>query len=164
MVPIEEDGLVPDAHNVFISHRHEDDALVGSLKELLADRNVVIRDSSITIDNPNNARNEQYIKEEILAPNINWAGKVIVLITTDTKNHSWVDWEIEYAERQGKRIIGVWAPGSAGCDVPEPLERHADSIIAWNADSIVAALEGSQQWEQADGTPRAPQYVNRIGC
>jgi hypothetical protein len=28
---------MPDAHNVFISHRHEDDALVGDLKSLLVE-------------------------------------------------------------------------------------------------------------------------------
>ena len=156
--------MVSDAHNVFISHRHEDDALVGDLKSLLAGRNVAIRDSSITSENPNNANNEAYIKSEILAPNINWAGKIIVIITPDTKNHPWVDWEIEYAERQGKEIIGVWAPGSDGCDVPEPLERHADSIVSWDADKIVDALDGNQRWEQSDGTPRSLQPVNRVGC
>ncbi len=153
-----------DIHNVFISHRHEDDALVSELKELLAGRNVVIRDSSITSDDPNNANNADYIKSEILAPNINWAGKIIVIITPDTKNHSWVDWEIEYAEKNGKEIIGVWAPGSEGCEVPEPLEQHADSIIGWDADKIVDALDGNQQFEGPDGSPRAPQPVNRVGC
>lgn len=155
---------MPDVHNVFISHRHEDDALVGDLKSLLGGRNVVIRDSSITSDNPNNAKSESYIKTEILAPNINWAGKVIVIITPDTKNHDWVNWEIEYAEKLGKEIIGVWAPGSEGCEVPEALEQHADSIVTWDANKIVNALDGVRQWEQSDGTPRTPQPVNRIGC
>jgi hypothetical protein len=155
---------VPDVHNVFIPHRHEDDALVGDLKTLLAGRNVVIRDSSITSDDPNNANNKAYIKSEILAPNINWAGKILVIVTPDTKNHPWVNWEIEYAENQGKQIIGVWAPGSAGCELPEPLEQHADSIVTWNADKIVNTLNGNRQWEQPDGTPRTPQPVNRVGC
>lgn len=152
------------AHNVFVSHRHEDDALVGELKSLLADRTVAIRDSSITSENPNNANSEAYIKSEVLAPNIIWAGKVIVIITPDTKNHPWVDWEIEYAEKRCKEIIGVWAPGFEGCDVPEALEQHADSIVTWDADKIVSALDGNQQWEQPDGTPRTPQPVNRVGC
>ncbi|MCU0310994.1 MAG: TIR domain-containing protein [Acidimicrobiales bacterium] len=149
---------------MFISHRHEDDALVTDLKSLLAGRNVVIRDSSITTENPNKASSEDYIKSGVLAPTINCAGKVIVIITPDTKNHEWVDWEIEYAEKQGKEIIGVWAPGSEGCEVPVPLEQHADSIVSWDADKIVDALDGKQQWDQPDGSPRAPQTVNRIGC
>lgn len=155
---------MPDVHNVFISHRHEDDAVVADLKALLADRNVNIRDSSITSDVPNDASSEAYIKSEILAPNINWAGKVLVVITPDTKNHPWVDWEIEYAEKHGKEIIGVWAPGSEGCEVPEPLEQHADSLVSWDADKILDALAGNRRWEQSDGTPRALQPVNRVGC
>jgi hypothetical protein len=155
---------VPDIHNVFVSHRHEDDALVGDLKSLLASRNVTIRDSSITNDDPNNAASTDYIKSEILGPNINWAGKVIVIITPDTQNHWWVDWEIEYAEKQGKEIIGVWAPGSDGCDVPEPLEQHADSLVSWDADKIISALDGNRQFEKSDGTPRQLQPVNRVGC
>jgi hypothetical protein len=156
---------MPDIHNVFISHRHEDDHLVGAFKDLLAGKNVVIRDSSITSDNENNAQSEDYIKSEILAPGIQWAGKIVVIITPDTVNHPWVDWEIEYANRQGdKEIIGVWAPGADGCDVPEPLERHADNIVAWNADSIMDALNGNTHWEQPDGSPRPTQAVSRIGC
>lgn len=52
-----------DTHNVFISHRHEDDALVGQLKDLLARNGVQVRDSSITSDNPNQATSEAYIKQ-----------------------------------------------------------------------------------------------------
>lgn len=151
-------------HNVFISHRHEDDALVGSLGHLLAGKNVTIRDASITSDEPNNASNEAYIKSQILAPNIKWAGKLIVLITPDTKNHPWVDWEIEYAEKQAKEIIGVWAPGSAGCDVPAPLEQHADSLVGWDSESIIRALNGERIWTNSTGEARGLQPINRIGC
>ena len=63
-----------DQHNVFISHRHEDDALVGQLKELLSKNGAEVRDSSVTSDNPNNATSEAYIKQ-ILADRIKWARK-----------------------------------------------------------------------------------------
>ena len=151
-------------HNVFVSHRHEDDALVASLGDLLAGKNITVRDASITSDKPNRALNEAYIKSQILAPGINWAGKLIVLITPDTKNHSWVDWEIEYAEKQGKEIIGVWAPGSAGCDVPDPLEQYADSLVGWNSQSIIEALNGERIWTNSIGEDRGLQPINRIGC
>ena len=156
---------MPETHNVFVSHRHEDDALVTEFKELLAGHNVVVRDASITADDPNNAHNEQYIKSEILAPGIQWAGKVVVIITPDTINHPWVEWEVDYANKCGdKEIIGVWAPGSEGCPVPESLERHADGIVGWDAASIIDALNGNHRWEQPDGSPRALQPVRRTTC
>jgi hypothetical protein len=155
---------VSEIHNIFVSHRHEDDSLVADFRTLLEGRNVTIRDSSITSDNPNNATSEAYIKAEILAPNIRWAGKVVVIITPDTMNHPYVDWEVEYAERCGKEIVGVWAPGCTGCELPEALERHADSIVSWDAAKIIDALNGGGSWEQPDGVPRTPQPVNRVGC
>lgn len=134
---------MPQIHNVFISHRHEDDHLVADFKRLLEGRGVQIRDASITSDTPNRADNEDYIKSRILEPGIRWAGKVVVIITPDTRNHPWVDWEVNFAETCGhKEIIGVWAPGHTGCEVPETLERHADALVSWNADKILEALNG----------------------
>lgn len=149
-----------EKHNVFISHRHEDDHLVGDLKKMLAGTGVDVRDSSITTENPNDAKNPDYIKS-ILRSRIEWAGKVIVIISPDTKNHEWVDWEIEYANGfEDKQIIGVWAPGTVPGDMPEPLKDYADAIVNWDADAIVEALNGKENWTDPDGarspTPRPP--------
>lgn len=153
-----------DIHNVFISHRHEDDHLVEAFKTLMAGRGVTVRDSSVTNDEPNAAKSPEYIKNTYLRPGIEWAGKVVVLITPDTKNHAWVDWEIECANRLGKPIIGVWAPGSAGCDLPEPLEKYADAVVGWNSDAIISALEGERTFQTSEGQPRALQSMSRVGC
>ena len=153
-----------DTHNVFIAHRHEDDSLVSALKALLKGRGVEIRDASITSDRPNQASNADYIKQEILGPGIRWAGKVIVLITPETKNHPWVHWEIEYANKKDKPIIGVWARGSLDCEVPEPLENHADAIVGWDADRIIRALGGEVLFENPEGHPRDPQPIVRQPC
>lgn len=155
---------MPETHNVFVAHRHEDDAKIEDLKNMLRGKGVEIRSSSITSDRPNNARNDDYIKQGILRPAIEWAGKVIVLITPNTKNHDWVEWEITYASRHDKRVIGVWAHGSAGCAVPDALERHGHAVVGWNADRIIRTLNGERIWEDPNGLPRGPQYVSRIGC
>ena len=153
-----------DQHNVFVSHRHEDDALVGRLKNLLRQHSCDVRDSSVTSDNPNDAKSEGYIKS-ILADRIRWAGKIVVIVSPQTKNHEWVDWEVDYAQRfPDKRIIGVWAPGADRCDLPEALERHADAVVEWNAEAIAAALDGEDNWHGPDGTPVPLRAVNRIGC
>lgn len=153
-----------ETHNVFISHRHEDDAIVGSLKDFIRGERVEIRDSSITSDKPNKARNTDYIKAEILAPRIRWAGTMVVLLTPETKNHDWVDWEIEYAHKLNKRIIGVWAYGSAGCELPESLEKYADAVVGWNKDRIVRALKGETSFEDSYGKIRDPQPLKRHPC
>lgn len=151
-------------HNVFISHRHEDDALVGQLKELLALNGAEIRDSSVTSEKPNQATSEDYIRH-ILAERIAWAGKMIVIISPDTKNHDWVNWEIEYANRfPDKRIIGVWAPGADGVDMPAALDEFADAVVTWDGISIIDALQGTDNWQAPDGETVPPRSIKRLSC
>ncbi|MCG8668930.1 MAG: TIR domain-containing protein, partial [Pseudomonadales bacterium] len=132
--------MASDVKNVFISHIHEDDAGLGKLKDLLSKNGMDIRDASINSDKPNNATSPDYIKTEILAPQINWAGTFLVYITPETKNSEWVNWEIEYAEKQGKHIVGIWANGDNQCEVPEALDKYADAIVGWQADKIIDAI------------------------
>ena len=60
--------MTDETKNVFVSHIHEDDPGLGKLKSLLKDNGMVVRDYSISANNPNNAHSEDYIKSEILAP------------------------------------------------------------------------------------------------
>lgn len=153
-----------DQHNVFISHRHEDDTLVGKLKDLLAKNGAEVRDSSVTSANPNQAKSEAYIKT-ILADRIRWAGKVIVLISPETKDHDWVTWEIENANQfPDKRIIGVWAPGAAGVDMPAALDEYADAVVGWDSEAIIDALNGTDNWQGPDGEPVPPRSIKRLSC
>ena len=153
-----------DQHNIFVSHRHEDDHLVGELKKMLAGRGVDIRDSSITSETPNNAKSEEYIKS-LLRDQIRWAGTVFVLVTPETKNHEWVDWEIEYAETfPDKRIIGIWAPDTAEGDEPDGLKDYADSMVHWDAQEILDALEGANTWLGPNGAPAPLQSISRAPC
>nr|VFK54552.1 MAG: MTH538 TIR-like domain (DUF1863) [Candidatus Kentron sp. TUN]VFK57142.1 MAG: MTH538 TIR-like domain (DUF1863) [Candidatus Kentron sp. TUN] len=115
--------------NAFISHVHEDDAGLAKLKNLLKGNGMVIRDYSIRSDNPNNAHSEDYIKYQILKPGIRQLGVLLVYISPETKSSEWVNWEIEYAERQDKRIVGVWAHGEKECEIPAALDDYADAIV-----------------------------------
>ena len=132
-----------DIRNIFISHVHEDDEGVASIKSLLDTHGMTSRNGSITLDKFNTANNESYIKYQILTSHINWASVLVVYVSPDTKYSDWVNWEIEYARKQGKRIVGVWQRGDKGCDLPEALDRYADAIVGWNGESIIAAINGT---------------------
>ncbi|HLH89983.1 MAG TPA: TIR domain-containing protein [Xanthobacteraceae bacterium] len=151
--------------NVFISHVHEDDEGLGKLRDLLGKRGMTIRDGSINEDKPNEANSPDYIKFKILAPRINWAGTFITYITPHTKDSEWVDWEIEYAEKQGKRIVGIWAHGHKECEVPEALKKYADTVVPWNAEKIMDAIDGKRtDWEKPDGQSLPPRDIARANC
>lgn len=151
--------------NVFISHIHEDDAGLADLKQLLASKGMNIRDGSINSDKPNNAKSPEYIKSQILAPNINWASTLLVYITPHTKDSEWVNWEIEYAAEQGRTIVGVWERGCGGCEIPEALDIYADAIVGWNGDRIIDAINGSYDgFEDPNGVPSATRSIQRHPC
>jgi Uri superfamily endonuclease len=88
-----------------------------------------------------------------------------VYITPETKSSNWVNWEIEYAEKKGKRIVGVYAQGANECDVPEALEKYADDVRGWQSDGIVDAILGkSNEWRSPAGELRDPRPIKRFGC
>lgn len=157
-----------DTKNVFISHVHEDDPLLPDLKRLIANAGMEVRDASITSDKPNNAENEQYIKYQILAPKIEWAGTLVVLITHDTAQSPFVNWEIQYAVQLGKRVVGVFAQGATDADVPEELGKCGDAaIVGWQGNRVVDAINGDiGEWDDPQsGKPRDPEWViSRYRC
>jgi hypothetical protein len=151
--------------NVFISHVHEDDAVLGDLKNLLSRNGYEIRDGSIDSSKPNKARNPDYIKTEILAPRIQWASTMVVLISPQTHTSKWVEWEIEHAHRQDKRIVGVWDQGAQDSDVPKNLDRYADAVVGWQAERVMDAITGKiNNWFTAGGKERALRPISRYSC
>lgn len=157
-----------DTKNVFISHVHEDDDLVPRLKDLIANAGMEVRDGSITSDKPNEAQDEEYIKREILEPRIQWASTLAVLITHETAQSWWVNWEIGRAVELGKNVIGVYAQGATDADIPEELQKCGDAaIVGWQGDRVVDAINGTiRDWDRPDSeSPREPEWsIKRYSC
>ncbi len=154
--------------NVFISHVHEDDELLPKLKDLIANAGMEVRDGSITSAKPNEAQDEDYIRNEILAPRIQWASTLVVLITPDTADSWWVNWEIDHAAQLGKNVVGVFAQGATDADIPEALQRCGDAVIVgWQGERVVDAINGKiRDWDRPDsGAPRSPEWsIQRYSC
>ena len=151
--------------HVFISHHHNDDAEVSNLTDLLSRKGYDIRNSSIRAKPANQRRLEQgLVKDEtirrLLRMKISWAGVVVVLVGKETHSRPWVNWEIEQANKQGKRIVGIYVRGGTEADIPPALESYADDIVAWNSDSIIAAIDGTTySFETPDGAPRETPHT-----
>ena len=146
--------------HVFISHHHADDAEVTKLSDLLSRRGYDIRNSSIRAKPANQRRLEQgLVKEEtirrLLRLKISWATTVVVLVGKDTHKRQWVNWEIEQANKQGKRIVGVYVRGGTEADLPPALNKYASSrVVGWNADAIMDVIDGKENlFQNSDGSP-----------
>ena len=157
--------------NVFISHHHKDDKSVTYFTNLLAGKDYNIRNSSIRVNEKNKDRLQKKLiprktLERLLSMKMKWAGTVVVLIGFQTHSREWVNWEIEQAAKQGKRIIGVFMHGGKDADIPENLEKFGDGLVGWNSEKIIDALDGKEVgWCNSSGQPRTPvNNVKRIGC
>jgi hypothetical protein len=154
-----------EVKNIFVSHIHEDDHRLASLKKLAETHGCDLRDASINSSNPNNATDEAYIKYQILAPRIEWASTLVVLVTPDTKDSKYVQWEIEYAEKLGKRIVGIWDKDEEGCDLPESLEDLADAVVPWDGEKLVDAILGDFNGiVEPNGNLRPDRAIPRHRC
>ena len=151
--------------NVFISHIHEDDDGLKDLNSLLKRHVFAVRDYSIRSDNPNRAKSEDYIKSEILGPRIRQCSTLLVYISSETKDSEYVNWEIDNAARQDKRIVGVWARGERGCTLPDEFVKHGDALVGWMGDRIIDAINGKiNGWENPDGSELPTRAIDRHRC
>lgn len=158
--------MAKDIKNVFISHYGQDEEHIVKLKDLLDSKGYQLRNSSIDSTKPNDAKNEEYIKYQLLKPGIEWAGTTIVLIGPETHTRWWVDWEIEQSNDAGNRIVGVYIQGATDSDIPEALNKYGEPPVGWQSDKIIDAIEGRlKQGENPDGTPWISPYLpNRSEC
>jgi Icc-related predicted phosphoesterase len=157
--------MMSNMKDVFISHIHEDDTGLAKVKDLVEKHGLTVRDGSINSDKPNNAKNDDYIMREIITPRIKWCSTMVVYVTPGTKDSEWVNREIEKAQQLEKRIVGVWANGHAGCEIPEALRDCADAMVGWDGGRIVDAITGQFEGrENIDGSLASPLNYARIKC
>lgn len=151
--------------HIFISHHHADDAEVDKLTSLLSRSGHDIRNSSIRAKPANQRRLDQgLVKDEtirrLLRMKISWAGTVVVLIGKNTHSRPWVSWEIEQANKQGKRIVGVYIQGGTEADKPAALEKYASAIVGWDTKCIMAAIDGTENpFQNPDGSLRQAAHT-----
>jgi hypothetical protein len=161
----------PVRRHFFISHHHADDSRVDQLTDLLTRAGNDVRNSSVRMKPANQRRfDEGRISDEtirrLLRMKISWATTVVVLVGKETHTRPWVNWEVEEAHRQGKKIVGVYERGGMDVALPKALEDYSTRLVAWNADSIVDAIEGDvNRFENPDGSPREPVHAGtKVVC
>jgi hypothetical protein len=156
-------------NNVFISHYGKDDDKVQRLKERFAEKNYNVRNYSVDstkhnqLKRPSDAVIERYLRKQI-----SWSGSLICLIGDKTHTRAWVNYEIEEAHRQGKKIIGVYAHGSSeNAELPSAFKKYGGATIGWNSvDKLVDIINGKEiPVENASGMPRQPLYqMASVSC
>lgn len=155
--------------HLFISHHHKDDEAVSKFLSMISGHGYDVRNSSIRAKPENQKRlDENRVSEEVirrlLRIKISWASTVVVLIGKDTHTRPWVDWEINKAKEQGKRIVGVFERGGTDADIPKALKDYGSAIVNWNTSSIISAIDGENVFKNPDGSNRAGTSGSSFDC
>jgi hypothetical protein len=66
------------------------------------------------------------------------ADAFVIIAGMYAAHSGWIDFELAFARRIGRPIIGVWRRGSQR--MPLAIERTAVEVVGWNGASIVRAI------------------------
>jgi hypothetical protein len=115
---------------IFISHHHTDDEVVTKITYPLSQHGY-----EVSLINAKPADQRRLVKEDtirrLLRMKISRAEHVLVYIGKDTHSRPWVNWEIEQANKQGKRIAGVYVRGCSQGNVFPAIETYASAIVSF---------------------------------
>jgi len=121
--------------NVFISFKVEDEAQVNLFRHHAREGlGVEFRDYSVK--EPFDEKWKTNCRERIAQ-----TSAVVVFIGEETTQSEPVNWEIEEAYRQGKKVIGVRIHRDHNHTIPEPLRSHHARIINWDNSEIQRFLD-----------------------
>lgn len=157
-----------EKRNIFISHYFKDDDKVQDIKRRLIERNYDVRNFSVDSTKHKDGRTpskeviQRYLKMRIKA-----SSTFVCLIGSDTHTRPWVDFEIQEAINQGKKIIGVYTHGNKDkVEIPEPLKKYGASIIGWNSiDKLGDIIAGKETvFENPDSSPSGDYYAIQRVC
>ncbi|MBX7141125.1 MAG: TIR domain-containing protein [Chitinophagales bacterium] len=152
-----------EQQNIFISHYGKDDEQVQSLKARLKEQGYNVRNFSVDSTNHKDGRiPRREVVERLLKMRIKWSSSVICLIGDKTHTREWVDFELDEAYQQGKKIIGIYTHGSMEtAELPEKLKKYASNIIGWNSVEKLGELISGENIpvENPDSTVASPLHA-----
>lgn len=155
-------------HNVFISHSSKNSEEVKALKERLLAMGHEVRNSSIEKEDYRDYKVKDETIERDLREGIQWAGTCILLIGKDTLKSDWVKYEIEYACKKGKPVVGFFVHGLAEkIEIPDEIKKSILTLIGWNSiGKLGDILDGKiPPIENPDGSPAKPFFTMKpIRC
>lgn len=159
-----------DVKKILICRVNGDDPVLDELNEVLESAGVEVRDDLVPTTEPNDAESEENIQCDHLAPQVDWADALIVLVTADSGKSWCINWEIEYAVKHGKRVIGVYGQGAGNADMPSALQACGDATVPRSKvpriiDIVNGDIQPEEAWEDPEtGKPREPEWPLERKC
>lgn len=132
------------ARHVFISFAYENIDDVNLLRGQAKNQNSTLEFDDYSVKEPFDSENADYIRRQI-REKIQRASACFVLLSEDSAGSKWVNWEIEEAHKQGKKIIGIFKGESKPATLPAPFVTHNFKCVRWSHDEIMKALDAGEE-------------------
>ena len=123
-------------YKVFISHRWRYDEDYYRIERWLDDAPFFIW-TNLSVPSHDPILNTDELAKE-LHNQMRPADVFIILAGMYVSHSDWIQYEINFARRVGRPILGIKPWGSLL--VPTAVQRGADEIVGWNRDSITGAI------------------------
>ena len=128
------------AKHVFLSFVAEDLDRVNLFRGQARNKNSSLSFDDYSVRVPYTSTNADYIRSQIRAK-IRQASVLICLIGKTTHTSPWVQWEINTAATEGKRLLGVRLhSGALGEATPASMVNHRARVLNWDIDAIVREI------------------------
>ena len=121
--------------NVFISFDVDDEFMVNLLRSQAKDDRFPFEFRDYSVKEP-----FEYGWKDEVRNLISMSSAVIVAIGRNTYESRAVNWEIDEAHRQNKKVIGIQLHRDEEIWIPHAI-REYDTITYWNTDEIADILE-----------------------
>jgi hypothetical protein len=128
---------------VFLSFRAEDRRQVDGLRLLAANPRFEIEFYDESVRTPFDSSDPAYIRRKI-REKINRTSVTVCLLSPQTHESKWVNWELEESFDKGNTVILMGLPGvAAALTLPEPARERKLSWYLWNIDSLHKQIEAA---------------------
>lgn len=132
----------PERRKVFISFRDEDKTLVEYLRGQAKNTNSNLDFIDMSLQVPFNSENAEYIKQGIRA-RIKQSSVTAVMMTDNTHESDWVNWEIRESIRLGKGVIVIDKRSNTSSKLPAAVTENTKNIkiVPWKHKEIMDAVD-----------------------
>ncbi len=136
----------PERRKVFISFRGEDKILVDYLRGQAKNTNSNLDFIDMSLQVPFDSENAEYIKQGIRA-RIKQCSVTAVMVTDETHQSPWVNWEIRESIALGKGVIVIDKRKDSNSQLPAAvLENKKDiKIVPWKHKDIMDAIDNAAE-------------------
>lgn len=126
---------------VYLSFRHTDKDKVNALRAQAKQENSTLDFIDMSLQTPFNSENAEYIKSGIRS-RIQQSSATLVMVSDNTYESEWVNWEVQETLNQGKRVIAIDVRSSSKVKMPDSILDNRTKIktVRWDHQEIMNAL------------------------